>query len=336
MIELFADEVDQTIDVWIGDSSSSVGAGLTGLAYNTASLVCYYRRGATGAATALTLATQTVGGAHSDGGFVEISSANMPGLYRLDISDAIAASGVDYVTIELKGATNMVPTVVRVRLRDRPWVHRGTAQSGGSDLVRLATTASTTAGFHNGQLAYIRKGTGAGQSRVVIDYSTDRDAYVYVAGAANEGRAWAVTPDNTSVVELYALPGFMPASLELNGQNPVADLSATALSAITTELISGYLPASTQCRKGVAFTLSFGMVDETNLHSPETGKTVTVEVSIDGAAFAVATNSATEVANGKYTVVLTTAEMDGSIILVKVSAAGCATRIYDLYPAPGA
>jgi len=327
---------DVTIDVWIADSSSSVGAGLTGLAYDSASLVCYYRRGATGSATPLSLATQTVDGAHSDGGFVEISSANMPGMYRLDLEDAICASGVDEVSIELKGAANMVPVPIRLELRDTPWSHRGTAQSGGSDKVRLATTASTTADFHNGQVAYIRSGTGAGQSRVIIDYTTDRDAYVYVAGASNEGRAWDFSPDNTSVIEIYPLPGFMPASIELSGQNPVADLSATALSAITTELTSNFLPAITQCRRGVAFTLPFEMVDATDLHTAEPGKTVTVEVSIDDAAFAPATNSATEVASGAYNIALTTTEMDSTRTRVKVSATGCATRIYTLLPAPAA
>ena len=119
MIDILPDSVNQTIDVFIQDSSSTTGEGLTGLVYNTGSLVCYYRRGATGSATALSLATQTVGGAHSDGGFVEISSANMPGVYRLDLSDAIVASGVPYVTVMLHGATNMAPTLVRINLEDK-------------------------------------------------------------------------------------------------------------------------------------------------------------------------------------------------------------------------
>lgn len=109
---------DVTIDVWIPDSASTTGGGKTGLAFNTASLVCYYRRGATGAATALTLATQTVGGVHSDGGFVEIDATNMPGLYRLDLSDAIIATGVPYVTMMLKGAANMAPVAVELQLVD--------------------------------------------------------------------------------------------------------------------------------------------------------------------------------------------------------------------------
>jgi cell division protein ZapA (FtsZ GTPase activity inhibitor) len=106
---------DQTIDVFIQDSTSTTGAGKTGLAYNTASLTCYYRKGATGSATQLTLATQTVGGAHSDGGFVEIDATNMPGMYRLDLSDTIVATA-GTVSIMLKGATGMAPLPIELQI----------------------------------------------------------------------------------------------------------------------------------------------------------------------------------------------------------------------------
>lgn len=110
-----AGAIDQTIDIFIQDSASTTGAGKTGLVYNTASLTCYYRKGATGSATALTLVTQTVGGAHSDGGFVEIDATNMPGMYRLDLSDTIvAAAGT--VTIMLKGASGMAPLPIELQV----------------------------------------------------------------------------------------------------------------------------------------------------------------------------------------------------------------------------
>lgn len=131
-----AGATDQTIDIFVQDSSSTTGAGLTGLAYNTASLVCYYRKGATGSATALTLATQTVGGAHSDGGFVEISSANMPGMYRLDLSDTIVDTAGS-VSLMLKGATNMAPLPIELQVGNVP-----------ADLMSILGTALTeTAGL---------------------------------------------------------------------------------------------------------------------------------------------------------------------------------------------
>lgn len=107
--------INVPVYIFIQDSSSTTGAGLTGLVYNSAGLVCYYVR-PLAAAAALTLATQTVTGAHSDGGFVEVSAANMPGVYRLDLSDAILATGVDSVVVELKGATNMAPLPLEIQL----------------------------------------------------------------------------------------------------------------------------------------------------------------------------------------------------------------------------
>lgn len=107
--------IDQTIDLFILDSSSTTGAGLTGLTSGSSGLTCYYRKGATGTATALTLASQTVGGAHTDGGFVAIDGTNMPGLYRLDLSDTmVATAGI--LTIYLRGAANMAPVVAELEV----------------------------------------------------------------------------------------------------------------------------------------------------------------------------------------------------------------------------
>lgn len=101
--------------VWIRDSSSTVGAGLTGLAYNSGSLVASYVRPG-GSRTAITLATQTVTGAFSSGGFVEVDATNMPGLYRFDVPDAVFATGVNNAVVMLKGATNMEPCVMEFML----------------------------------------------------------------------------------------------------------------------------------------------------------------------------------------------------------------------------
>lgn len=106
---------DQTVLLFIQDSSSTTGAGLTGLVYNSAGLVCYYARPGAVAAQ-LALATQTVTGAHSDGGFVEVDATNLPGVYRLDLSDAIVAAGVRSSVVMLKGAANMVPCPLEIDL----------------------------------------------------------------------------------------------------------------------------------------------------------------------------------------------------------------------------
>ena len=116
---VYAGLTSQTIDIFLQDSSSTTGAGLAGLVYNSAGLVASYRKGATGSRVAITLATQTVGGAFSSGGFVEIDATNMKGVYRLDIPNA-AVDTEGFVTLYLYGATNLLPTALRIDCRALP------------------------------------------------------------------------------------------------------------------------------------------------------------------------------------------------------------------------
>lgn len=105
-----------TVNVYI-ESSITVTAGLTGLAFNSAGLVAYFVREKS-ASVAITLATQTTTGAWSSGGFVEVDATNMPGIYRLDIPDACFASGSNSFIVLLKGATNMQQCQFEMQLVD--------------------------------------------------------------------------------------------------------------------------------------------------------------------------------------------------------------------------
>ena len=126
MFFVTAGATDQTIDIFLQDSSSATGGGLTGLTNASSGLTCYFRKGATGTVTQLTLASQTVGGAHTDGGFVELDSTNAPGTYRLDLSDAlVSAEGT--LTIYLHGATNLLQTPIRVYVASATRGYTGTA-----------------------------------------------------------------------------------------------------------------------------------------------------------------------------------------------------------------
>lgn len=104
------DTTDYSCTVRVVDSSD--GTPETGAAYNTAGIDLWYRRPG-GAHTSITEATQTEGGAHSDGGFVHISD----GYYRLDLPDAAVATGVDYVDVG-GTITGMIVIGGRIRLTD--------------------------------------------------------------------------------------------------------------------------------------------------------------------------------------------------------------------------
>ena len=101
--------------VFVQDSASTTGGGKTGIAFNAASFTAYYVRPA-GSATAITLATQTVTGAWSSGGWVEVDATNLPGIYRFDIPNAVFATGVDHAVVMLKGASGMAPVSLEYQL----------------------------------------------------------------------------------------------------------------------------------------------------------------------------------------------------------------------------
>lgn len=110
-----AGATSKTVDIALVQNAAATSPGdpLTGLAFNTASLTCYQRKGATTTPTAVTLATQTVGGAFSAGGFVELDATHMPGGYRFDIPNALlAASGETNITFT--GAANLATHTLKI------------------------------------------------------------------------------------------------------------------------------------------------------------------------------------------------------------------------------
>ncbi len=111
-----AGTISKIVQIPIFDSSSTTGAKLAGLAYNTASLTAYYNReGAGGAAVAITLASATKG-TWTSGGFVAVDATNIPGSYELHLPDAALAAGAKSVLVSLKGAANMVPVDFLIEL----------------------------------------------------------------------------------------------------------------------------------------------------------------------------------------------------------------------------
>lgn len=100
--------------IFIGDSTSTTGAGLTGLVYNSSGLTAYYFAGDLSNEVQITLASATLG-SYTSGGFVEVDATNMPGWYEVGIPDA-AMDGGNEVAIQYRGATNMVPVNIYIEL----------------------------------------------------------------------------------------------------------------------------------------------------------------------------------------------------------------------------
>lgn len=168
-----------SINVFVQDSSSTTGAGLTGLVFNTSSLTAYYALPAA-AAVSITLATlAAVTSSYSSGGFKEIDATNMPGWYRFDVPNAALASG-RFVSLHFKGATNMAPLPVEIELTATDnqsatafitgvnslappsnWNSMVIDGSGRVDVSKIAGTSQTARDI--GASVLISSGTGSGQ-----------------------------------------------------------------------------------------------------------------------------------------------------------------------------
>lgn len=98
-----------TVNLFAQDSSKAAGVGLTGLAYNTPNLIarCVNLRQSSGIISLVTLNATNPN--HVSGGFAEISSVNLPGLYRFDLPGTLFYNPGQVVVL-LTGATNLEPT----------------------------------------------------------------------------------------------------------------------------------------------------------------------------------------------------------------------------------
>jgi hypothetical protein len=100
--------------IFIADSSSTTGAGLANLVFNSAGLVAYYYASDLANDVQITLVTATLG-TYTSGGFVAVDNTNMPGWYEVGIPDAVLDGGVEAV-IQFRGASNMVPVNIYIEL----------------------------------------------------------------------------------------------------------------------------------------------------------------------------------------------------------------------------
>jgi hypothetical protein len=133
-----------TITIAPASTSQSIEIylGATGLTVATSGLAAYYVRNQS-APVAITLVTQTPTGAWASGGFAEISSSLVPGVYRLDVPNAAFAVGASDVTIVVRGASGTNGAVLTVTLSSGGLTAAQTAAAVWDEPYTSHTTAST-------------------------------------------------------------------------------------------------------------------------------------------------------------------------------------------------
>jgi hypothetical protein len=109
-----AGSTSNLIPIFIQDTSSTTGAGLGSLVYNSSGLAAKYRRDGAGSWTAITLATATAG-TWASGGFIA-DGGSVTGGYEIGLPDAACAASAKWVQIQIYGATNMLPVLIEIEL----------------------------------------------------------------------------------------------------------------------------------------------------------------------------------------------------------------------------
>lgn len=297
-LSILAGSTSQTVNIFIRDSSSSTGAGLTGLAFNTASLTAYYSL-PRAAAVSITLATQTVTGAFSSGGFVEISSANMPGWYRFDIPDAALASG-RFVDLHFKGATNMAPTPVEIELT--AWNNQDGTSGGISRIDAAVSSRMATYTQPTGFLAATFPGTVASTTNITAGTITTATNVTTVNGLAAGVITTASIADN-AITSGKIATGAIDA--DAIAADAVAEIQSGLATATAVDNVDNNLAIST-----AAILAEFGTIAVASI-----GNGVITAVSIADGAFTSAKFGSNFIGTGSMAsgAIHATAMADGSI-----------------------
>lgn len=356
-----------TSEIWqifIRDSSSTTGAGLTGLTNASSSLVAYYHRDTDTTATVISLVSMTVG-TFTSSGFKEIDATNMPGWYQFCPPNAAIAASAKSVAIHLKGATNMAPLPIEVQL----------VAVDSDDTVRMGLTALPNAAAEAAGGLYTR-GTGAGQINQPANGQVDTNV-IKIGGTTQTARdigASVLLSTGTGTGQLDFTSGVVKANAtQFAGTNitsasgiPEVKVASIAAAAITAASIaadaitdakvasdvtiasvtgavgsvtSGVTVTTNNDKTGYALAAGgifikkntqlaafmFLMTDSTN-HAPATGLTVTPTRSIDGAAFGACANAVTELSSGIYKITLAAADLNGTVITLRFTAASSDDR----------
>lgn len=161
---------DTSVVIYVKLRDSSTGFAKTGLTFASAGGVCSYVR-PKAAKVDITLATQTVTGVWSSGGFVEVDATAAPGLYRLDVPDGAFAVGVGYVIVNI-GFTGVLAEAVEVILDPMPDLTTGliVGDALNTTLTFKTNLASAVDNFYKDIWFLFRSGSLAVQLKQISSY----------------------------------------------------------------------------------------------------------------------------------------------------------------------
>jgi len=118
------------------NSASTVGAGLTGLTNGTLGLTAFYTKTGITSTNISLYALSALTAGWTSGGFLQVDSVYMKGVYRFDVPDALFTEANESV-VSFFGAANMVETDIGFQLQPVPAdikMYQGTTAATGNIL----------------------------------------------------------------------------------------------------------------------------------------------------------------------------------------------------------
>ena len=108
-------KTSRSLVVFIADTSSTTGGGLSGVTHTSSGLVLEYRRQNQSTWTSVTPVSKTLG-TYVSGGIV--ADGSLAGAYEVDFPDAAFASaaGVEWVALRIRGVASMLPVLIEIEL----------------------------------------------------------------------------------------------------------------------------------------------------------------------------------------------------------------------------
>lgn len=103
-----------SLPVFIADTSSTTGGGLSGVTSASSGLVLEYRRAGQSSWTSVTPVAGKTLGTYLSGGIV--ADGSLAGAYEVDFPDAAFAAGARMVVCRIRGVTNMLASLIEIEL----------------------------------------------------------------------------------------------------------------------------------------------------------------------------------------------------------------------------
>jgi hypothetical protein len=150
-----ANSISQSLNVYLG---------ATGVSYNNSSLnVLYLRQNSNPVSIGLTFVSPT--GTWKSGGFVEVDSSTLPGVYRFDLPNEMLVSGANSANLIVRGSNlfngafiniDLIESVTNSSIANTVWTNASRTITGGT--ADTVTTLTNKAGFAITNISEVQSG----------------------------------------------------------------------------------------------------------------------------------------------------------------------------------